>query len=338
MRAEFYFSRWRRVLLPLLALALLSACDEKTTASEAAEPDNAAVSGWPRQIETLDGTLTIKAPPQRVVSTSVTVTGTLLAIDAPVIASSATSPGSRISDSQGFLRQWGNIALERKVKKIYETKPNAEAIANEAPDLIVVAATGGDSALALRQQLSDIAPVLVINYDDKSWQDLALQLGYATGREERAQEVIAQFNSRLNAVKQHLRLPPQPVSAFVWREDGKGANLWTTDSAQGQLLKQLGFELAIVPDSVKGNYSMGKRKDLVQLSGEKMADGLNGNTYLLFSTDGESVEQLLANPFVAHLPAVRDRQVYAMGNDTFRLDYYSASNMLDRLENDFGGH
>ncbi|MEE3651298.1 MULTISPECIES: Fe2+-enterobactin ABC transporter substrate-binding protein [unclassified Brenneria] len=337
MRAVFYFSGWRYALLPVLAL-MLSACDGKTETGAATKPDNAAIEGWPRQIQTLDGTLTLKAPPQRIVSTSVTVTGTLLAIDAPVIASSATSPGSRVSDSQGFLRQWGDVALERKVKKTYETKPNAEAIANEAPDLIVVAATGGDSALALRQQLSAIAPVLVVNYDDKSWQELASQLGYATGREEQARAVIAKFDDRLNAVKQRLQLPPQPVSAFVWREDGKGANLWTIDSAQGQLLKQLGFELAAVPDAVRGNHSMGMRKDLVQLSGEKMADGLNGNTYLLFSTDEESIEPLLANPFVAHLPAVRDRQVYAMGNDTFRLDYYSASNMLDRLEKYFGTH
>ncbi|MCV9880182.1 Fe2+-enterobactin ABC transporter substrate-binding protein [Brenneria izbisi] len=337
MRTAFYLPAWRGVLLPLFAL-ILSACDGQTDSGVAAQQGNMTSKGWPRQIQTLDGTVTLKEQPQRIVSTSVTVTGTLLAIDAPVIASSATSPGSHISDSQGFLRQWSAIALERKVKKIYETKPNAEAIANEAPDLIVVAATGGDSALMLRQQLSAIAPVLVINYDDKSWQELALQLGYATGHEEQAEAVIAKFDNQLNAVKQRLNLPPQPVSAFVWREDGKGANLWTADSAQGQLLQQLGFELAAIPDEVRGNYSMGKRKDLVQLSGEKLADGLNGNTYLLFSTEEESVGQLLANPFVAHLPAVRNKQVYAMGNDTFRLDYYSASNMLDRLETYFTAH
>lgn len=40
--------------------------------------------------------------PQRIVSTSVTLTGSLLAIDAPVIASGATTPNNRIGDAQGF--------------------------------------------------------------------------------------------------------------------------------------------------------------------------------------------------------------------------------------------
>lgn len=36
------------------------------------------------------------------------------------------------------------------------------------PDLILISATGGDSALALYDQLSAIAPTLIINYDDKA--------------------------------------------------------------------------------------------------------------------------------------------------------------------------
>jgi ABC-type Fe2+-enterobactin transport system substrate-binding protein len=35
---------------------------------------------------------------------------------------------------------------------------------------------GGDSALPLYDQLKTIAPTLVINYDDKSWQTLLTQL------------------------------------------------------------------------------------------------------------------------------------------------------------------
>jgi ferric enterobactin transport system substrate-binding protein len=43
----------------------------------------------------------------------------------------------------------------------------------------------------------------------------------------------------------------------------------------------------------------------------------------------------MANPFLAHLPAVQHKRVYALGNDTFRLDYYSASNLLTLLEKQF---
>lgn len=57
---------------------------------------------WPRQVTDSRGTHTLEHKPQRIVSTSVTLTGSLLAIDAPVIASGATTPNNRIGDAQGF--------------------------------------------------------------------------------------------------------------------------------------------------------------------------------------------------------------------------------------------
>lgn len=111
------------------------------------------------------------------------------------------------------------------MKPLYITEPNAEAVAAVAPDLIVIAATGGDSALKLYDQLAAIAPTLVIDYGDKSWQQLSRQLGDITGHKADAERAIAQFEQRVQAVKQAITLPPQPVSALVYYEDGRGANI-----------------------------------------------------------------------------------------------------------------
>lgn len=77
---------------------------------------------------------------------------------------------------------------------------------------------------------------------------------------------------------------------------------------------------------------MGKRHDIIQISGEKMAEGLNGKTLILFATNERKVQEVLTNPFLKHLEPVEQRHVYAVGNDTFRLDYYSATNMLNQIE------
>ncbi|WP_256740179.1 Fe2+-enterobactin ABC transporter substrate-binding protein, partial [Cronobacter sakazakii] len=154
-------------------------------------------ASWPRQVTDSRGVHTLEKAPQRIVSTSVTLTGSLLAIDAPVVASGATSPGNRVADDQGFLRQWGDIAKARHVERLYIGEPNAEAVAAQMPDLILVSATGGDSAQALYEQFSAIAPTLIINYDDKSWQALLTQLGEITGHEKQAAERIAQFDQQL---------------------------------------------------------------------------------------------------------------------------------------------
>lgn len=286
---------------------------------------------WPRQVTDSRGTHTLEHKPQRIVSTSVTLTGSLLAIDAPVIASGATTPNNRIGDAQGFLRQWSEVAKERKLSRLYIGEPSAEAVAAQMPDLILVSATGGDSALALYDQLSTIAPTLIINYDDKSWQSLLTQLGEITGQEQQAAARIAEFDKQLQAVKQRISLPPQPVSALVYTAAAHSANLWTPESAQGKLMEQLGFTLATLPANLHTSQSQGKRHDIIQLGGENLAAGLNGEALFLFAGDSKDADAIYANPLLAHLPAVQNKRVYALGTETFRLDYYSATLLLQRL-------
>lgn len=295
-------------------------------------PEARAEAGWPRTLQSANGSVTLPKAPQRIVSTSVTLTGSLLAINAPVIASGATAPGSRLADEQGFFRQWGEVAKRKNVKRLYIGEPSAEAVAAEAPDLIIVSATGNDSAIKLVDQFSAIAPTLVVNYDDKSWQQLVTLLGQATGHEADAAARVKSFDEREASLKQKITLPPQPVTAMVFNGGGRAVNVWTGESAQGKLLEQLGFTLAVPPANLQQMHSMGQRKDIIQLSGENVASGLNGNTFLLFAAEEQTAQQLMQNPFLAQSAAVKQQQVYALGADTFRLDYYSASHLLARLE------
>lgn len=291
---------------------------------------------WPRQITDSHGVHTLESKPLRIVSTSVTLTGSLLAIDAPVVASGATTPNNRVADDQGFLRQWSSVAKARKLTRLYIGEPSAEAVASQMPDLILISATGGDSALALYDQLSTIAPTLIINYDDKSWQALLTDLGQITGQEKQAAERIAEFDKQLATLKQQMKLPPQPVSALVYTAAAHTANLWTPASAQGQMLEQLGFTLATLPEGLHASQSQGKRHDIVQLGGENLAAGLNGQSLFLFAGDEKDAGAIYSNPLLAHLPAVENKRVYPLGIETFRLDYYSAMLVLQRLSSLFG--
>lgn len=297
---------------------------------------SAHAADWPRQITDSRGVHTLEHQPTRIVSTSVTLTGSLLAIDAPVIASGATTPNNRVADDQGFLRQWGEVAKARKLTRLYIGEPSAEAVAVQMPDLILISATGGDSALALYDQLSTIAPTLIVNYDDKSWQALLTELGAMTGHEQQAARRIAEFAKKQARVKQQITLPPQPVSAVVYTAAAHSANLWTSESAQGQFLQQLGFTQAALPAGLHASQSQGKRHDIIQLGGENLATGLNGESLFLFAGDQKDVDAIYANPLLAHLPAVKNKHVYALGTETFRLDYYSAMRVLERLTALFG--
>lgn len=327
-------------LAAVVALLLLNVagCGGASSSSEG-DPSSApstAAGEWPRTVTSEKGDVTIESKPERIVSTSLTLTGTLLAINAPVIASGATSPNTPVSDEQGFFTQWSDVAKERGVKQVYSNnEPSVEAVLTEEPDLIIVSATGGDSAIELYDQFAKIAPTLVIGYDDKSWQELAALLGEATGHEADAEAALEDFSAQVDETESAISLPPQPTSAFVYSEDGT-ANLWTPESAQGKLLSSVGFEIAKLPEAVERGTSMGKRGDIIELGSESIAEGLNGETFVIITPDKNTRRDVLANKLLGNSPAVQEGHVYAMGADSFRLDYYSAGNMLTALRDQLG--
>ncbi|KZN13692.1 Fe2+-enterobactin ABC transporter substrate-binding protein [Marinomonas sp. TW1] len=328
----------RYMLLSVVCLVVLTGCEQEhnTESDLALWQVSQAETGWPRSIQTEQGRLTLTQPPKRIVSTSVTLTGTLLAINAPVIATGGTMANTDVAGEYGFMRQWESVAKQRKLIPLYQTEANAEAIVEARPDLIIISATGGDSARKLYAQLKDIAPTLIIGYDDKSWMQLANIFGQFLGLEEQAQSVIAQFEQDVQKTKAMIQLPPQPTTAMVYYQDNTGGNIWTHESAQGQLLTELGFQLAEVPDSVKGDNSMGQRNDIIIATGERFPDAITGQSVLLFAAAKERVKDFIHTPYLQATQAVINHQVYAVGNDTFRLDYYSATNLLHRLQTLFG--
>ncbi|MDW6003033.1 Fe2+-enterobactin ABC transporter substrate-binding protein [Vibrio mangrovi] len=289
-------------------------------------------ASWPRQIQTELGSVTLNQMPQRIVSTSVTLTGSLLAIDAPVVASGATTPNNRFSDEQGFFRQWSDVARQRQLTRLYIGEASAEKVAAMNPDLIIVSASGGDSALNIVSQLQQIAPTIVLDYTSHSWQELVKTLGVATGHEVQAKNRIDAFNQRLAEIREQIKPPSRPVSAFVYSAADRAAHLWQRNSAQGRLLEALGFQLALPTDT--GLLAPG-RHDIIRVTGEQLPQALNGETFLLFAADQRDIHTLSGNLFMRMLPAVKQNRVFAMGRESFRLDYYSASQLLTRLHADF---
>ncbi|MEW9508927.1 Fe2+-enterobactin ABC transporter substrate-binding protein [Streptomyces bacillaris] len=317
----------------LLALTACGGGDGGSDASAKGEKSGDKAAAATRTVKHDAGTAEkVPAQPKRIVSVSVTMTGHLLALDAPVIASQATPP-SVITDKQGFFTQWSDAAAQNSVKVAYQGfEPDVEKVLALKPDLIVGASSGAENAEKFYDKLSVVAPTLLYRHDDVSWQDLTARLGKDLGLEKRATEVVAAHDKRVGEVKAAITVPKQ--SAALVRDNQSAMTVFTPESAQGRLLTSLGFTV-LEPSAGKGE-TQGGRSDFAEFSQEKVADTAKDSSLLFVSHTPEEITAATARPVWKDLPAVKDKRVYDLGLDTFRLDYYSAGNLIDKIEKAFG--
>ena len=287
----------------------------------------AGETSFPRTVEHEGGTTEIAAAPERVVSASVSLTGNLLAIDAPVVASGATQPNSQVGDDQGFFVQWGDVAAERGVAPLAGPTVDVEAVASQRPDLIIGTSNGADTITDIYDQLSAIAPTIMIDPWGSSWDVVATELAAATGREEQAADAIETFDALVADAQTSIGTPEFPAAAMVYNPDG--INMFTPVSPHGRLLQDLGFEVADPGSS--STVEGGIRSDIASVSLELLPDVVGDATVFLVFADDTTLGEFLAVPVAGALPATTQTRVHPLGFDSFRLDYYSASNVVERI-------
>ncbi|MFP4148712.1 MAG: Fe2+-enterobactin ABC transporter substrate-binding protein [Nitriliruptoraceae bacterium] len=307
------------------------------TGEETAEEHESEGEDGPRIVEHEFGTTEVPADPQRIVSASVTLTGHLLALEVPVIASATTAP-SPIAADDGFLLQWADVARDRGVDVLPGGQEvDLEAIADIEPDLIVGSAFGGDAVTPETYELlSDIAPTIVYDASGRSWQDLLTTMAEAVGGQQAAEGRIADFAELATEVAASVA-PEHPVVAFTAPPDSN-LNVFTPMSAHGRLLADLGFELTEVDGADAGLQGGGERSDVTQVSPEQASDAFGESTVLVvFAPVGPADDVMARLPTVDALPGPEQGRVLGLGFTSFRIDPYSAFTTAETIRDELVG-
>ncbi|AZD86855.1 Ferrienterobactin-binding periplasmic protein FepB [Pseudomonas chlororaphis subsp. aureofaciens] len=277
------------------------------------------------------GNLALASPakPMRIVSTTPSVTGILLAMDAPLVASAATTP-SRLTDAKGFFSQWAQVADARGVAVLYRNlRFDIEAVIASDPDLVIASATGADSVAPHRAELeAQGLTTLVVDYSNQRWQDIATELGQRTGLERQAQAAIQRFDAHAAQAAAQLTPPPGPVSIVGYNIAGS-YSIGRLGSPQARLLTALGFTVAQLPRTLDAQVT--RASDFQFISRENLPAAITGDSVFLLGAGESDVQAFLADPVLANLPAVRNKQVYPLGPSSFRIDYYSGQQMIDTV-------
>ncbi|MCE2526612.1 MAG: ABC transporter substrate-binding protein [Actinomycetia bacterium] len=261
-----------------------------TTTTEATPTTTAPAPSFPVDVQDSDGTVTISARPERIVSLSGSTTEMLFAIGA--------GPQVVAVDSYSY------YPPEAPVTDLSSFSPNVEAITAFNPDLVVAFYDPGDLLSSL--QALEIPALMMRSAGslDDVWHQIE-QLGLATGQQMEAADLVASMQHRIEAV---LDSVPEVSFTYYYELD---QNLYSATSATfiGQVLGLLGLENIADPADEQGyGYP--------QLSSEYV---IAEDPDLIFLADticcGQSLETLSERPGWSALTAVADGRVVELNDD-----------------------
>jgi iron complex transport system substrate-binding protein len=237
------------VLAPVAALALAACGQTTTTESEAAAPNAASSCG---AVETSTGpvrltdsygrNVELDRPAERVAVLEWQQTEDLLSLCVNPVA---------VADVKGF-DTW--VSAEQLPEGTTDVgtrgEPNLEALFATNPDLIVVEAYTAEDEI-LRQLAKHDVPVLATKGADAedpigNMKDTFELIARATGREDLAEQVVAEFDAKVAEGKEAFAGTDPAGTEFVYFDGWiDGANVAIRPFGQGSLVGELGEELGL---------------------------------------------------------------------------------------------
>lgn len=203
-------------ILLIASMTLFTGCN-KTNSTSNTEMQTLSYDGHDYQVP---------KQPQGIIVLSNSILQMLYAVDGKAIA--------RVESSESLPTE-----LESVQSVGHTANPSMETILSLHPDL-VLGLSNQHSKLASTFESNKI-PFIPMNFEglDSTVPILTL-LGQITGHEDKAQEVIKQYNNRIQAVKEKAA-QHTPARVAVLRATGKSVTAETTQAITASMVKELGM-------------------------------------------------------------------------------------------------
>ncbi|MFB8386829.1 ABC transporter substrate-binding protein [Microbacterium sp. NPDC055910] len=323
---------------PLAAIALvavlgLTGCAASSDAPETETPDAA---GTTHTVTTDYGDVEVPDDPQRIVVLNYALAGYLYNLDVPV---TATIPEDANQSEGTYSEFWADDAEDDGTEFLPWSVDgfDLEAILATDPDLIIGGGIGFPLAQAeeVYDELSDIAPTVLVGRDLGDWRAQFEFLAGVFQRDAEYQEALATYSARASEVAAAIT-PPEAPSAFL---------AMTSDGTAYALVESLGLpteftEVGIEPAPIfaDGGFEVyGGGGDMFELSTEQVGQTITQPTVFVMGFNGDfaDLDALRANPVYAALPAFQSDSVHVLPYWVLRGDYDEALALLDIIEERF---
>lgn len=313
---------------PFLALAsatalcafALSACGTTSTEaagdegsskseSESCKDDSTTTSADPVSVKDDTGhAVELDEPASTVVSLEWQYTEDLLSL--------CVDPAA-VADAKGFTTWDTAEKLPEDVSDVgTRQEPNVESILSADPDLVIIETSSRDDAIIKQLEKQDIPVMAMTGADGKDpiayMKDTFNTVAEVTGRSERADIVLSDFDAKLEESQKAIESADLPTKDFVYFDGWvNGSNVALRPFGQGSLFGELGEELGLKnvwTGEVDPAYGLGQT-DIEGIS--KVGDA---NLFYTGTEDPESedyVDLLEKNDIWSNMPAVKEDRTYA---------------------------
>ncbi|MFI6217113.1 Fe2+-enterobactin ABC transporter substrate-binding protein [Nocardia brasiliensis] len=317
-----------RAAVALLILALVAVAGCSSSGSDTA--DKSAT----RQVQTERGAVTVPAEPQRIAVVNGALAGYLFDLGANVKAADPRVLGVTLQPGE-FPAAWDADAKKQGTALLPSGDDiNLEFIAAQQPDLIIGGGQGypGQQSLQAYDQLSAIAPTVLVPTTLNNWQDQLKVVAETIGRADKVDALITAYRDRVAKVRSAIKPPQGAVAVFQSRKDLKPSVI-APGTPLATLLTDVGFTIDNQVEAKAGNPTRAAAADWVAFSQELLTTVVDAPAVIVVQLDGgRTVEQLKQDPLMAKLPAFQSGQVYELPPTSQRPDYRNAMNTLDLLE------
>ena len=264
--------------------------------------------GWPREVEGLNGLVSIPAKPLRIITASIGHDEITLAL----------VPSSRLVGVGGVTKDSTYSNVASLVQDIAEISRDPETIVAQEPDVVVTSPFFPAEAI---ESLSKIGiPVIQteLKHDPEAGINSILFMGYIFGEEERALEFAAEVRDRHNALVAVTGVAePRPrVLALTQYSD----KLWVAggNSTEGGVILAAGGVNAAEEAGIESNQT-------TSLEG---VIAMNPDVIIIAQPAeygaGEFRQSLLDNEALAEIPAIADDRVHVVEGKHFTtLSYWN---------------
>ncbi|MGO3886758.1 MAG: ABC transporter substrate-binding protein [Mycetocola sp.] len=227
-----------------------------------------------------------------------------------------------VADPEGYSTWISAEELPEGVENVgTREEPDLDALYATNPDLIIVEAFSADDEIIAQLEKHDV-PVLAArgnNPEDPvgNMKDVFSLIAEATGRTERATQVLAEFDAHLAERKADVAALDLPTTDFLFFDGWvDGGNVTIRPYTDGALFTELGKELGLTPtwdEAVNESHGTGGLNADYGLA-QTDIEGLTGvGDATLFYSNGDTsgyVDELEKNSIWNSLPAVVDGRAY----------------------------